>query len=153
MNTDEALIQDAELLVRYLRDIRSILKRADDLDTAGMSLTSPQVTVLRELVTTNGLSLKQLSNRMGLAHSTVSGIVDRLERDELVYRRSDPDDRRITRIYASQQVLDYTNRTLYSRRGSIVSQALQRATNEEREQIMAGIAKLYSLLATGANHE
>lgn len=150
---DEALIQEAEQLVRYLRDIRSILKRTDDMDTAGMNLTSPQVGVLRELVTTNGMSLKDLSKLLGLAHSTVSGIVDRLERDKLVYRSPDPDDKRITRIFASQLVLDYTDRTMYLRRGSVVAQALQQATPAEREQITGGIAKLYSLLAAGAEHD
>ena len=153
MGIEETLLHDAELLVRYLRDIRSILKRTDDIDTAGMGLTSPQVGVLRELVTTNGMSLKELSKRLGLAHSTVSGIVDRLERDNLVYRQVDPDDKRITRIYAAQQVLDYMDRTVYTRRGSVVAQALQQATPEEREQIMTAIQKLYALLAAGDDHE
>ena len=35
----------------------------------------------------DGLSVKELSRRMGLSHSTVSGIVDRLERRGLVARR------------------------------------------------------------------
>jgi DNA-binding MarR family transcriptional regulator len=150
---DESLLQEAEQLVKYLRDIRSILKRTDDMDTAGISLTAPQVDVLRELVATNGMSLKELSKRLGLAHSTVSGIVDRLERDNLVYRSPDPDDKRITRIYAGPSVLEYTDRTMYLRRGSVVAQALQQATPEDREQIIGGITKLYALLTAGADHD
>src|SRR5689334_18601946 len=112
MDTDEALLHEAEAIAKYLRDIRSILTRSQDMDIAGMSLTAPQVVVIRELVTSPGMSLKELSKRVGLAHSTVSGIVDRLERDSLVYRQVDPEDKRITRIYVTQMVLDYTNQTL-----------------------------------------
>src|SRR5689334_4274060 len=153
MDSDNALQQEAELLVKYLRDIRAILKRTEDSEIAAMGLTMPQIDVLRELATANGLSLKELSKRLGLVHSTVSGIVDRLEQRGLVQRRTDPDDKRFTRIYASQSVTDYTDRTLYSWRGSIIAKALHQATPDEREQIVKGIGKLYSLLSGETENE
>jgi DNA-binding MarR family transcriptional regulator len=41
-----------------------------------------------------GLSLSDLSEKMGLAHSTVSEIVGRLERDGVLRRTTRPEDRR-----------------------------------------------------------
>jgi DNA-binding MarR family transcriptional regulator len=44
---------------------------------------------------------------MGLAHSTVSGIVDRLEHKKLVHRQLDLQDRRYIRICLNQAVREY----------------------------------------------
>ena len=49
-------------------------------------MTVPQVNALEELTRVDGLSLKALSARMGLSHSTVSGIVDRLGRRGFVLK-------------------------------------------------------------------
>ncbi len=153
MTADDKLREDAEQVVKYLRDIRALLKRTEEAEISSLELTPPQIDVLRELATNNGLSLKELSARVGLAHSTVSGIVDRLEQRGLLNRQPDPDDKRVTRIYADRQVVEFQDKTLYSLRGSLVAQALQQATPEEREQIIGGIAKLYALLAAGDKHE
>ena len=46
------------------------------------------------LVHSEGISLRALSKELGLAHSTVSGIVDRLEKRGMVVRQTDEADRR-----------------------------------------------------------
>ena len=74
-------------------------------------ITPQQQQALLELFRENGLSLKSLSGRMGLSHSTVSGIVDRLAAKKLVYRRADENDRRISRIYLSENVKRYIKET------------------------------------------
>ena len=153
MDIDETLQQEAEQLAKYLSDIRAILKRTQDTEIAAAGLTLPQVDVLRELTNANGLSLKELSKRLGLVHSTVSGIVDRLEQRGFVQRRADPDDKRFTRIYASQSVMEYAGRTLYSWRGNVIAKALQLAAPAEREQIVKSIEKLYELLAGEADQK
>jgi len=53
------------------------------------------------------MSLKDLSAAVGMAHSTVSGIVDRLEKRGMLERQADTADRRFTKIVASQAVRDY----------------------------------------------
>src|SRR5579885_2988198 len=104
MTADDKLREDAEQVVKYLRDIRALLKRTEEAEISSLELTPPQIDVLRELAANNGLSLKELSARVGLGHSTVSGIVDRLEQRGLLNRQPDPDDKRVTRIYADRQV-------------------------------------------------
>jgi DNA-binding MarR family transcriptional regulator len=42
----------------------------------------PQSAVIQAVVKHDGISLKDLSREVSLAHSTVSGIVDRLEKRE-----------------------------------------------------------------------
>jgi len=56
------------------------------------------------LVAVDGISAKDLGRELGLAHSTVSGIVGRLARRNLVERKDGERDRRVTRVLASHQV-------------------------------------------------
>ena len=144
--TDDQLLSDAEALVEYLRMTRSLLKRAEGTDLLPDGLTVPQVTVLRELIVNDGLSLKDLSARLNLAHSTVSGMVDRLERQELVHRRPDPEDKRISRVYLDPKVPDYVNNTFYSRWSQILAEAIAAIPPIERIEIVNGFARVHDAL-------
>lgn len=61
-------------------------------------LTGPQLFILRELFMKEPRKLGDLAHSVQLSNSTVSGIVDRLERDGLVERKRDEQDRRIVWI-------------------------------------------------------
>ncbi|SDN38983.1 MarR family protein [Paenibacillus sp. yr247] len=61
-------------------------------------LTGPQLFILRELFMKEPRKLGDLARAVQLSNSTVSGIVDRLERDGLVERKRDEQDRRIVWI-------------------------------------------------------
>ncbi|MCA9578359.1 MAG: MarR family winged helix-turn-helix transcriptional regulator [Polyangiales bacterium] len=61
-------------------------------------LTGPQVTVLKLLDAVGDLSLSELSERIKARNSTITGIVDRMQRDELVLRRRSQRDRRVIEI-------------------------------------------------------
>jgi len=97
-----------------------------------------------------GLSLSALSSRMGLAHSTTSGIVDRLERLGLVRRVPRPDDRRFAIVQLADAVSAWVRDDLPSRKSAPLSAALRRATSEERTTIREGIATLERLLRLSA---
>lgn len=58
------------------------------------NLTPPQFATLAFLWKKDAVSQVQLGSLMGVDRTTISGIVDRLERLELVERHSDTDDRR-----------------------------------------------------------
>ena len=54
--------------------------------------------VLLSLWREDGLSSAELGRRAGLEPSTMTGLLDRMERDHLVVRAADPGDRRAQRI-------------------------------------------------------
>jgi MarR family transcriptional regulator, organic hydroperoxide resistance regulator len=62
------------------------------------NLTGPQLTVVKLLETIGDLSLSELSDRIRAQNSTVTGIVDRMEREGLVQRVRSTEDRRVIRI-------------------------------------------------------
>ena len=61
-------------------------------------LTGPQLTVVKALEQLGNLSLSSLSTRIKAQNSTVTGIIDRMEREELVGRERSEQDRRIVWI-------------------------------------------------------
>jgi DNA-binding MarR family transcriptional regulator len=63
-----------------------------------VDLTGPQLTVLKMLEAVEDLSLSELSDRIRAQNSTVTGIVDRMEREGLVVRARSEEDRRVIKI-------------------------------------------------------
>ena len=62
------------------------------------NLTGPQLTVLKILEAFGDLSLSELSERLRAQNSTVTGIVDRMEREELVLRTRSTEDKRVVKL-------------------------------------------------------
>lgn len=93
-HADEDIARIVEAIVYLYTESRRVTKEL----ARAFGLTGPQVTVLKMLEGIGGLSLSDLSARMSARNSTVTGIADRMERDGLVERKRDEDDRRIVRI-------------------------------------------------------
>ncbi len=76
-------------------------------DLAGRhGLTGPQLAVVKMLEPVGRLSLSELSWRIRARNSTVTGIIDRMEREGLVQRRRSEDDRRVVHIELSARGLE-----------------------------------------------
>ena len=67
------------------------------------NLTGPQLTVVKMLQHLGDLSLSELSERIRAGNSTVSGIIDRMEREELVRRVRSKEDRRVVHIKLTEK--------------------------------------------------
>ncbi len=142
---DTELLRQAEEVEGAVRALYRLLRRPFDPDIAESGLTAPQMGALEELTREDGLSLKELSARMALSHSTVSGIIDRLERRGSVERRRDSEDRRYSRIFLSEEVKEYVRRMSPSRSLGPIPRALELASTEERAQILEGVGTLRRL--------
>jgi DNA-binding MarR family transcriptional regulator len=62
------------------------------------NVTGPQLTVMKILETFGDISLSELSDKIRAQNSTVTGIVDRMEREGLALRVRSTEDRRVVRI-------------------------------------------------------
>jgi DNA-binding MarR family transcriptional regulator len=76
---------------------------ARDRAWLNVDLTMPQVKALICVSKNNGATNTEIARNLGVGLSTVTGIVDRLTEQEMVTRREDPIDRRITRVLATEQ--------------------------------------------------
>ncbi len=68
-----------------------------------VDLTGPQLTVLKMLEGLGDISLSELSERIRAQNSTVTGIIDRMEREGLVVRTRSTEDRRVVRIKLTEK--------------------------------------------------
>ncbi len=67
------------------------------------NVTPPQWGVLVALWEQDGLSLSELAKRSFFDGPTMTGIVDRLEKSNLVQRRRDSTDRRVISVYLTDE--------------------------------------------------
>jgi DNA-binding MarR family transcriptional regulator len=142
----EQILAQVTEVDRDLRAVRQLLRRPAEAALANARLTAPQLGAMRVLFTSEGLSLKDLSKELGLAHSTVSGIVDRLEKRGLVKRQPHEADLRVTKIVVSPQARQYWRETWPLLRTSPLTEALQSATSAERAEALRGLRTLRRLL-------
>ena len=87
---------------------------------AGMTLS--QWRVINVLVSFNGITQKEIADKLELEAPSLIPIIDKLQSLELVERRSDPKDRRINRIYLTQKA-ENLYETMYECGISIIKSA------------------------------
>lgn len=151
MSGGSDLVAQAEAIEGHLRVIRRLMRSALHGDLRRAPLTRPQLQALATLAHSGAMSLKALSRHLALAHSTVSGIVDRLERHGFVRREPDPCDRRGVRITLGAPVEAYLREVLPAHQLGPLLQALDDASEEERLRVLDGVATLRRLLEAHAN--
>lgn len=145
-NPNPAIEAQAQQIEQDLGVIRRALRRPLEAEVATGGLTAPQTIVMREVVRNEGVNLRDLSRAISLAHSTVSGIVDRLEKRGLIERRPDPNDGRVSCIYPTAPVREFVRERIPAlHRGPLLG-ALSRATEAERTSIVAAMHRLKELL-------
>lgn len=81
-----------------------------------VDITPPQFEALQHLIYEERLTIGELSSRMYLACSTVTDLLDRMERNELVKRVKDESDRRIVRVEVLPKGHDLLEQVMQNRR-------------------------------------
>lgn len=89
-DVDQVLEAIIYLYTESRRLTKELARRAD--------LTGPQLTVVKILEQIGDLSLSELSERIRAQNSTVTGIIDRMERENLVMRARSSEDKRVVYI-------------------------------------------------------
>ena len=143
---DESLVKLAQEMDQHLNVIRQRLREPLETEFARGNLTGPQRMVMHALVLSQGLSLKQLSAQVSLAHSTVSGIVDRLQARGMVVRSRDESDGRASVITPSSEVRDFLANRMPELAITPLAEALRAASDTERVTILRGLRKLRALV-------
>ena len=93
------------LISRATLAVTSYLKK--EFANQGISTIKPAyLGVLLSLWNEDGLKANELGKRAGLEPSTMTGLLDRMERDGLVKREPDPNDRRASKIHLTQKGVD-----------------------------------------------
>jgi len=94
MHTDDRLIY---LVFTAQQKLRTHLNGC--LTAEGIKVTITQAGILFLLRQQDGRIMSELSQIMGLDNSTITGLIDRMEKSGFVTRNSNPSDRRLSHIY------------------------------------------------------
>lgn len=140
MNQRETIVQLVfELVHTFKRHMRN--SHPDD----DMGITMPQRMVIGMLFKHNELKISELSRKLGLSNSTTSGIVDRLENQQIVTRVRGEKDRRVVRVRLTSQFIEKHKDLQKSMEGNM-EQLLKTCTPEEIDTIIAGLSKIKEVL-------
>ena len=144
-HVNHKLVEDLLFLFRELH-------RGAESNAIKGGFTVPQRIVMGHLVRYGDLSVKELSQKVGLSHSTISGIVDRLERKGLVMRSQHQQDRRITKVTTTDSGKNHINMLPHQMFSGIV-EVFNQTTIDEQTKIMEALTTLRKLLDKGENNQ
>ena len=88
---------------------KAFVKALDSELREKVGVTVGQWKVMVMLVNQDGLSQKEIAERLGLEGPTLIPVIDKMEKDELVVRKIDPYDRRNNRIYRTEKANELWN--------------------------------------------
>ncbi len=108
-------------------------------------ITAPQGMIIGILSHSGQRKISELSEKMGLTNSTVSGIVDRLEQQNIVERIRCKEDRRVVYVRLTPEYKGL-HQDFHKKAEQSVSDILSKATQEEVEKIIEGLNILKKLL-------
>ncbi len=130
---DQVVEATIYLYTESRRITKELARRAD--------LTGPQLTVLKLLEEVSDLTLSELSEKIRAQNSTVTGIIDRMEREGLVVRERSTEDRRVVRIRLSPKGQTLA-RAIPVEPMEIFKSALESLSSQEAHDLMRILAKI-----------
>jgi len=112
--------------------------------------TFPQLSVISILAKNGKQKVSDVSEKMGLSDSTVSGILDRLEQKGIIERKRNKDDRRVVKIYlsnGSQEICQEFHR----KREEYFAHLLKELSKQEINDIIKGLEILNRVVCDKKN--
>jgi MarR family transcriptional regulator, organic hydroperoxide resistance regulator len=125
-----------------LRYISGIIKQKGREMLTNYKITPPQFVALQWLFEDGDMTIGELSTKMYLACSTTTDLVDRMEKNLLVERVKDPNDRRVVRIHLlseGERIID----EVIKKRQVYLEEVLKDFSEEEILLLQKNLMKLH----------
>jgi DNA-binding MarR family transcriptional regulator len=135
----EELILDIEHL---LREMSVLIKRKGRDILNHFPITPPQFTALLWLNQEGDMTIGELSQKMYLACSTMTDLIDRMEKNGVVERVRDARDRRVVRVHMLERGKRII-RDVMKARQAYLAEILSTFSPEEVESIRKHLTRLY----------
>lgn len=128
---------------KELRYISGIIKQKGREILNSYTITPPQFIALQWLFEHGDMTIGELSNKMYLAFSTTTDLVDRMEKNELVVRIREEQDRRVVRIKLLKEGERIIEEVIEKRR-EYLQNVLTEFSEDEVEQFSFLLEKLHT---------
>lgn len=130
---------------KYLRKIDNIIRKKGREILKDFNITTPQFIALQWLITSGDLTIGELSNKMSLACSTITDLIDRMEKNQLVSRVKDNKDRRIVRVKVKKKGHDLIKDVL-ERRQEYLLEKLRDLDEEKKISLANNLKELHKAM-------
>lgn len=143
MDTINTNIEVARLFQEVMHLFKHNMKKF--LGDAGIS--APQGMVIGLLSKNKKMKITELSSKLCLSNSTVSGIIDRLEAQEMVVRERSNEDKRVVYVSISPN-FENMHKVLHKQMEENVQNIINQGSPEELQKISEGLITLKKLLSS-----
>ena len=130
---------------KELRYISHLIKQKGREILSNYTITPPQFVALQWLHESGDMTIGDLSQKMYLAFSTTTDLVDRMEKNELVQRVRDEQDRRVVRIHLLPEG-ERIIQEVIEKRQNYLRDLLQEFAVDEAQELLKLLKKLHLLM-------
>ncbi|WP_130806277.1 MarR family winged helix-turn-helix transcriptional regulator [Senegalia massiliensis] len=132
-------------IVKLLKNVMDTMKRNIEDEFKEMNLTGPQGMLIGILSKYEEMKISDISQKMGLSNSTVSGIVDRMEKQGYIERIRSKEDRRVVHVKITPS-FKKKSKNHFSKVENKIDDIIKNGTKEEIEKIYEGLETLKKVL-------
>ncbi|MDF2591676.1 MAG: transcriptional regulator, MarR family [Clostridia bacterium] len=128
-------------VIELLKQLMDTVKHNVHSHFREMNVTGPQGMLMGTLAHHGEMKVSDLSEKLGLSNSTVSGIIDRLENQGLVTRTRSKEDRRVVYVSVTSEFIK-SSKDRFKEIDKMFEAMMSKATSEELDQILQGLDTL-----------
>jgi len=145
-------LNESTKVANLFREVMILFKNSMSKVFENSGITPPQGMVLGILSKENKLKITELSSKMGLSNSTVSGIVDRLEKQGMVERVRSDTDRRVVYVRISPEFKEM-HQGFHIEFEKNIEHVMSKGTADDLQKVFEGLSTLKKLLKDYNNRD
>jgi DNA-binding MarR family transcriptional regulator len=146
---------DKPAYASYVEEIEQLIRRVSFVIKCrgrdilnDFDITPPQFNALLLLAEHGDMTIGDLGSKMYLASSTATDLIDRMERNGLVERIRDSNDRRVVRLHMLDKGRQMIKEVLESRR-RYLDNILSAVSDEDKRVLTDSLSSIYELMKPG----
>lgn len=140
---------DSIEVARLFQEVMHLFKHNMNRVLCDRGLSAPQGMVIGLLSKNKKMKITELGSHLSLSNSTISGIIDRLEAQEMVVRERSTEDKRVVYVCISPKFEDM-HKVFHKQLEKNIENIMNQGSSEELHKIFEGLNELKKLLR---NHE
>ena len=145
-------LTEETILLKLLHNISKLIRSQVEKNSQKYGLTMPQLALLKFIASQKVTTLSEVAKHEGLSNSTTCGILDRLEKHNLITRERSTQDRRIVVIKLSEQGEQLKEDVLSSKK-ELLAGLLTQIEPKARKEFIETMERFENLLEPAINKE
>ena len=141
----ETLDESIEV-AKLFQEVMQLFKHSMSKVLCDTGMSAPQGMVLGLLSKKKKMKITELSNALCLSNSTVSGIIDRLEKQKMVVRERSDTDKRVVYVSIAPSFKD-VHKIFHKQFEKNIADLMSKGNSEEIHKIFEGLYTLKKLLS------